>query len=57
MRQRRLRYLLYTFIFILGASVMTYFLLSDELPHKVPLRAKEVFNYSLKSQLFCHRSL
>ena len=43
MRQRRLRYILYTLVFILGVSVMTYLLLWDDFPHKVPLRAREVF--------------
>ncbi len=42
MSQRRLRYLVYAFLFILSVSAVTYFLLGDELPHKVPLRAKEV---------------
>lgn len=44
MRQRRLRYILYTLIFVFSVSVMTYLLLCDELPHKVPLRAKEVLS-------------
>lgn len=52
MRQRRLRYLVYAFIFVLGVSVMTYFLLCDELPHKVPLRAKEVINYLLDRHIY-----
>ena len=45
MRQRGLRYLIYTFILIFGVSVMTYLLFGDEFPHKVPLRAKEVLYY------------
>jgi hypothetical protein len=52
MRQRRLRYLIYAFIFILSVSAMTYFLFGDELPHKVPLRAKEVMNYLFDKSIY-----
>jgi hypothetical protein len=56
MRRRRFCYILYTFIFVLAISVMTYLLFNDDLPHKVPLRAKEVFNYSHDKVRFYHET-
>ncbi len=43
MRQRRFRYIFYTALFILGATLMTYLFLYDDFFPKVPIRAKEVW--------------
>lgn len=52
MRKRRLHYIFYTTLLILGASLMTYLLLYDDFVPKVPVRAKEVWQHSQDCSCF-----
>jgi hypothetical protein len=57
MRKRRLQYIFYTTLLILGASVMTYLLVYDDFVPKVPVRAKEVWHPSQDCSCFLLSSL